>query len=186
MANHQLNPVQMFPCDYYKSFTNYHFCLYFFIYILLIPWSVRTKCHKIFKRRFDSAVLTLPSDDSVFFFFQRQIFYCHTHSTWLLAVNIGLRHPAGGGRWYVFKNAKWHLMFSVASCFPDPGWTWPSAPLVRWNYAFGSAHSSSIGLHLKGHPVLSDFSPLESLRQWHYKNNNMLSEGGGGRSGGGG
>lgn len=108
--------------------------------------------------------------------FKKRHYYCHIDSAWLLAVSTGLWHPADGRRWYVFKNAKWHLMFSVAACFPDPGWTWPSAPLVRWSYAFGSAQSRSIGLHLKGHPVLSDFSlpPLEKPRQWHYKNSNML------------
>lgn len=94
----------------------------------------------------------------------------------MLAGNIRIRHCAGGRKWYVFKNAKWHLMFNIAACFPEPGWTWPSALLVRWSYAFGSAHSSSIGLHLKGHWVLSDFCSLGKLRRWHCKNNNMLGE----------
>lgn len=103
---------------------------------------------------------------------------CSPHDCWLWMLDS---HPAGGRRWYVFKNAKWHLMFNVAACFPDPGWTWPSAPLVRLSYAFGRAQSCSVGLHLKGPPVLSDFSSLGKLRLWHCKNNNMLREGRGWR-----
>lgn len=68
------------------------------------------------------------------------------------------------------------MLVSQTQSGPDHLLPWSDGAMI-----FGSTQSYSIGLHLKGHQVLSDFSFLEKLRQWHYKNNNMLRGGRGWR-----
>lgn len=82
------------------------------------------------------------------------------HTAWVLATSMRLLQVgAADVYWKVYNDMECLVLLHGSRSWsgPDHLLPWSDGALL-----FGNAQSYSSGLHLKGAPVLSDFSPLET------------------------